>query len=115
MYMYISGCVLAILYRYGLMSKCWEYDGGTRPTFKDIYTYTCSYITRIANYLKMDVNPFHNVPHAGQSNGISAGGVADASAGQSGGPTDTIAGQSGRPTDYSGMGNAEVKERLPSQ
>lgn len=43
------------------MTKCWQYDPAARPTFKDIYTNTSSYITRIAGYLEIvDYNPFHN-------------------------------------------------------
>ena len=115
-------------HRYGLMSKCWEYNGEARPTFKDIHAYTSSYITRIADYLEMDDNPFCKVAHAEQSGdgpaNVSAqqsgrpadirarqdGGQAVAEARQSDGPANVSAEQSGGITDFSGtmMGDGQV-------
>lgn len=50
------------------MTKCWQYDPAARPTFKDLYTNTSSYITRIAGYLEItDFNPFASVKDRGAS------------------------------------------------
>ena len=55
------------------MTKCWQYDPADRPTFKDLYTNTSSYITRIAGYLEItDFNPFHNEYVVARQSGLAS-------------------------------------------
>ena len=47
-----------IIRSYVMMMKCWQLAPDDRPSFKEIYKSTSTYIENMAGYLELGCNPF---------------------------------------------------------